>query len=353
VFPYGTQLWLLGAFAIAFAIKVPLFPLHTWLPDAHVQAPTGGSVILAAVLLKFGIYGYYRFAMPLFPLALYPTEGQMAIGPTLAVLGVIGIVWGAWCAWVQRDLKKLVAYSSVSHMGFVMLGLFAVTQHGVAGSILQMVNHGISTGALFILVGVIYERRHTRDLEEFGGLAKVMPWYTVAFVVIALSSAGLPGTNGFVGEFMILAGSFMSRELFPWPILYTVVAATGVIFAAIYLLHAVLKIFWGPIRKKENERLKDLTWRESVALLPLIVLVFWIGIYPAFFLDRMEGSVAHFLQDFQRKLDQSREDDSLRLLEAGEMGPPIHRVQPAAEGEPEPAQEAMAVPAADGRGGDG
>ncbi|MBW2465171.1 MAG: NADH-quinone oxidoreductase subunit M, partial [Deltaproteobacteria bacterium] len=196
VIPYGAQLWLFGAFALAFAIKVPMFPFHTWLPDAHTQAPTGGSVILAAVMLKLGTYGFIRFAMPLFPLAAH------YLGPTMAVIAVIGIIYGAYCAWAQKDVKKLVAYSSVSHLGFVMLGIFSMNLGGVEGAILQMVNHGISTGALFILVGVIYERRHTRDLDEFGGLAKVMPVYATLFIIVTMSSVGLPGTNGFIGEFM-------------------------------------------------------------------------------------------------------------------------------------------------------
>lgn len=316
VLPYGTQVWLFAAFALAFAIKVPLFPFHTWLPDAHVQAPTGGSVILAAVLLKLGIYGYIRFAMPLFPLASH------FLGPSVAVLGVIGIVYGALCAWVQKDVKKLVAYSSVSHMGFVVLGLFAMNSHGVSGSVLQMINHGVSTGALFILVGVIYERRHTRDLDQFGGLVKSMPWYAVIFVIVTMSSVGLPGTNGFVGEFMILSGAFLSDALYPWPQIFTLVAATGVILAAIYMLHAVLKMFWGPVTKKENEDLPDVTRREVASLAPLLVLVFWIGLFPSTFLTPMQASVDHFIYDFENKMQWSNNDDSLRLLERGRLGPP-------------------------------
>jgi NADH-quinone oxidoreductase subunit M len=311
VLPYGTQFWLFAAFALAFAIKVPMFPFHTWLPDAHVQAPTGGSVILAAVLLKLGTYGFLRFAMPLFPLASH------FIGPTLAALALVGIVYGAWCAWVQRDVKKLVAYSSVSHMGFIVLGMFAVTDHGVSGAILQMINHGISTGALFILVGVIYERRHTRDLDAFGGLAKVMPIYALVFVIVTMSSIGLPGTNGFVGEFMILSGTFVSQALEPWPRIFTLVAASGVIFAAVYMLHAVLKMFWGPIDKPANERLSDMTPRELAPLVPLLVLIFWIGLFPKTFLDPMAPSVNQFIADYRGKMQRAAEVDEPTLLAPG------------------------------------
>ncbi len=313
VLPFGTQLWLFGAFALAFAIKVPMFPLHTWLPDAHTQAPTGGSVILAAVLLKLGAYGFIRFAMPLFPLA------SQYLGPTLAVLAVVGIIYGAYCAWVQRDVKKLVAYSSVSHLGFVMLGIFSMTGGGLSGAVLQMVNHGISTGALFVLVGVIYDRRHTRELDEFGGLASVMPWYALLFVIVALSSIGLPGTNGFVGEFMILSGAFISSGevgLGRWGSMFTLFAALGVIFAAVYMLHVVLKMFWGPISKDENKKLVDVTLREAVALVPLVVLIFWIGLYPSTFLTKMEPSVKAFVADFHAKYEKTKFDDSIRLLPA-------------------------------------
>jgi NADH-quinone oxidoreductase subunit M len=297
--PVGTQLWLFAAFALAFAIKVPMFPFHTWLPDAHVQAPTGGSVILAAVLLKLGTYGFLRFAMPLFPAASH------RLGADIAVLAVIGIIYGAYCAWVQRDVKKLVAYSSVSHLGFVMLGLYSITMHGISGSILQMVSHGISTGALFLLVGVIYERRHTRELAEFGGLAKSMPVYATIFVIVSMSSIGLPGTNGFVGEFMILSGAFLSEHLGSNGPIFGTVAALGVILAAIYMLHAVLKMFWGPLDKSENEHLPDLTRREGLALAPLVVLIFWIGLYPSTFLSRMEASVDTMTREYTAKLKAS------------------------------------------------
>ena len=310
------QYLLFAAFALAFAIKVPMFPFHTWLPDAHVQAPTGGSVILAAVLLKLGIYGFIRFAMPLFPVA------SQAIGPVLAGLGVFGIIYGAYAAWVQRDLKKLVAYSSVSHMGFILLGLFAMNRNGISGAILQMINHGISTGALFLLVGVIYDRRHSRMLDDFGGLAKVMPWYTLFFVIITLSSIGLPGTNGFVGEFMILAGSFFSRSSIgfgtSWFIM-TLLATTGVIFAAVYMLHAVLRIFWGKVVHTENESLTDLNRREVASLLPLIVMVFWIGLYPKFFLDKMNPSVDAFVTDFTVRYYEGRRTGEPRLVDFDEL----------------------------------
>jgi NADH-quinone oxidoreductase subunit M len=312
VLPALPQYLCFAAFALAFAIKVPMFPFHTWLPDAHVQAPTGGSVILAAVLLKLGIYGFVRFAMPLFPVA------SQAIGPVLAGLGVVGIIYGAYAAWVQRDLKKLVAYSSVSHMGFILLGLFAMNRNGLSGAMLQMINHGVSTGALFLLVGVIYDRRHTRLLDDFGGLAKVMPWYSLFFVVITMSSIGLPGTNGFIGEFMILAGSFFSRSPIgfgtAWFVM-TLLAATGVIFAAVYMLHAVLRMFWGKVVHEENSTLPDLNRREVLSLLPLVVMVFWIGLYPKFFLDRMHPAADEFVRDFTVRYYEGRRTTEARLVD--------------------------------------
>jgi NADH-quinone oxidoreductase subunit M len=307
--PASVQYLCFGAFALAFAVKVPMFPFHTWLPDAHVQAPTGGSVILAAVLLKMGTYGFLRFAMPLFPVASH------FLGPTLAVLAVIGIIYGAYCAWVQKDVKKLVAYSSVSHLGFVMLGLFSLTTQGISGAILQMVSHGVSTGALFLLVGVIYERRHTRELEAFGGLAKAMPYYAVVFVIVTMSSVGLPGTNGFVGEFMILSGAFSSESL-PYARLFSASAATGVVLAAVYMLHAVLKMFWGPLDKPENRGLPDLTRREAISLAPLVVLIFWIGLYPGMFLSRMEPSVNAFIEGYVQKRNATVDLEEARLAPA-------------------------------------
>ena len=263
---YIQQIWLFGAFALAFAIKVPLFPFHTWLPDAHVQAPTAGSVILAGVLLKMGTYGFIRICLPMFP------EATIAYLPYICILSVIAIIYGALVAMVQKDIKSLVAFSSVSHMGFVMLGLFALNMQGLEGAVMQMINHGISTGALFLLVGMIYERRHTRMIEDFGGIAKVMPLFTVVFMIVTLSSIGLPLTNGFVGEFLILLGMFKTNYI------YATLAATGVILSACYMLWMFQRVFYGEVTKEENKKLLDLNLREKVILLPLIILIFFIGI---------------------------------------------------------------------------
>ncbi len=279
--PLETQLWLFGGFALAFAIKVPVFPLHTWLPDAHVEAPTAGSVILAGVLLKMGTYGFLRFGLPLFPGA---ATSDLVVN-TFLVLGVVGILYGAWVAAVQPDAKKLVAYTSVAHLGFIVLGLFGLTTQGIQGGILQMVNHGLSTGALFLLIGMLYERRHTREIDAFGGLAKVMPVFAAALVVVALSSIGLPGTNGFVGEFLILVGTFRTHPVF------TIVAATGVIFAACYMLPMVQRIVLNELDRDENRELEDLTGRERAILAPALALILLIGVYPQPFLDRMSVSV--------------------------------------------------------------
>ena len=274
------------AFALAFAVKVPLFPFHTWLPDAHVQAPTAGSIILAGVLLKMGTYGYLRFAIPMFP------DAAARFGPWIATLAVIGVLYGALVALVQGDVKSLVAYSSVAHLGYVMLGIVAFSFQSVSGSVLQMVNHGISTGALFLLVGLLYERRHTRMLDEFGGLWKSIPIYCGFFLVVAMSSAGLPGLNGFVGEFTILLGSFQTM-----PVL-TVLAAAGVILAAWYLLTAFRKIAQGPITKPENDsqHLLDLRRGEVFMLLPLVLLFFVIGLFPNLFLDKINPSVESLVE---------------------------------------------------------
>jgi len=282
------QMWLFSAFALAFAIKVPLFPFHTWLPDAHVEAPTAGSVILAGVLLKMGTYGFLRFAMPLFP------DATLKFVPVISVLAIIGIIYGALVSMVQPDMKKLVAYSSVSHLGFVMLGLFALNPQGISGGIMQMLNHGVSTGALFFLVGVIYDRRHTRMIADYGGLAKVMPDYASVFIIIALSSLGLPGLNGFVGEFLILLGTFKSN----W--VYAAFAATGVIFAAVYLLWLIQRLFYGKLDKKENESLSDLTVREKLFLYPLVVMTIIMGIFPQIFLSKMATSVRVFLENLPK-----------------------------------------------------
>jgi len=289
--PGNIQIWLFLAFAAAFAIKVPMWPLHSWLPDAHVEAPTAGSVILAGVLLKMGTYGFLRFNLSLFP------EASVKLAPWIAVLAVIGILYGAMVSYAQRDVKKLVAYSSVSHLGFVMLGLFAINLQGIEGGILQMINHGISTGALFLVVGMIYERRHTREMDAFGGLWKVMPVYAVLTLIVVLSSMGLPGLNGFVGEFAILLGAFGSKALNnPW---FAALAAVGVILAAVYLLYMFNKMFMGPVDKDENRKLFDLNLREIVTLVPLLILIFWIGLYPSPFFNLMEASVTKLVETIQ------------------------------------------------------
>jgi len=289
--PGNIQIWLFLAFAAAFAIKVPMWPLHSWLPDAHVEAPTAGSVILAGVLLKMGTYGFLRFNLSLFP------EASVKLAPWIAVLAVIGILYGAMVSYAQKDVKKLVAYSSVSHLGFVMLGLFAINLQGIEGGILQMINHGISTGALFLVVGMIYERRHTREIDAFGGLWKVMPVYAVLTLIVVLSSMGLPGLNGFVGEFTILLGAFGSKVLNnPW---FAALAAVGVILAAVYLLYMFNKMFMGPVDKDENRKLFDLNLREIVTLAPLLILIFWIGLYPSPFFNLMEASVTKLVETIQ------------------------------------------------------
>ena len=278
------------AFFIAFAIKVPLFPFHTWLPDAHVEAPTVGSVILAGVLLKMGTYGIVRFCLPLFP------EAAATYTPWIVPLAVIGIIYGALVAMVQPDLKKLVAYSSVSHLGFVVLGLFSQHDLGIQGSMLQMINHGLSTGALFLLVGMIYERRHSRMIVDFGGLAKRMPIFATIFLIVTLSSIGLPGLNGFIGEFMILIGSFVKGAFSKW---YVVFATTGVILAAVYMLWMFQRVMFGKL-DKTNESLPDLNAREIVVLLPILVFIVWIGVHPNSFLKPMEASVKEVVRKVER-----------------------------------------------------
>jgi len=282
--PLDEQAWLFAAFALSFAIKVPLFPFHTWLPDAHVEAPTAGSVILAGVLLKLGTYGFLRFAMPLFP------DAALAAAPYIMALAVIGVVYGAAVAMMQSDIKKLVAYSSVSHLGFVMLGLFAFNLQGIQGAVYQMLNHGLSTGALFLLVGMIYDRRHTRMIDEFGGLWKQMPVFSAVLLVVTFSSIGLPGLNGFIGEFLILLGAFAAAP--GW----TAVAATGVILGAIYMLWMYRRVILGPLTNPENAKLLDLSARERIILAPILALIVFMGVYPQPFLQRMQPAVEFTLK---------------------------------------------------------
>ncbi len=281
--PFNMQFWMFLAFGLAFAIKVPMFPFHTWLPDAHTEAPTVGSVILAAVLLKMGTYGFLRFNMPMFPQAAH------YFVPLFSILALIGIVYGALVSMMQKDLKRLIAFSSVSHLGFVMLGLFTFTMPGVQGGIIQMINHGLSTGALFLIVGIIYERRHTRMIAEFGGLCTPMPVYAIIFMIVTLSSIGLPGLNGFVGEFLILLGTFQVNKL------YATIAATGVIFAACYMLWMFQRVMFGKVTNEKNKDLKDLSWREIAIFAPLILFIVWIGVYPSTFLDKTKASTENFL----------------------------------------------------------
>jgi NADH-quinone oxidoreductase subunit M len=281
---WETQTWLFVAFALAFAVKVPLFPFHTWLPDAHVEAPTAGSVVLASVLLKMGTYGFIRLALPLFPSA------SVAFAPIIFGLALMGILYAALVAMVQADMKKLVAYSSVAHLGFVMMGMFAFDIEGMEGSVLQMVNHGFSTGALFLLVGMIYERRHTRLIKDFGGIAKPMPVYAMLFLVVALSSMGLPMLNGFVGEFLILLGTYHAA---PW---VAVAGSFGVVLAAAYLLWMLRRVMFGPVDNPENRGLIDLGLREKFVMVVVLVPIFWIGVYPDFFLRRLDASVTEVLR---------------------------------------------------------
>jgi NADH-quinone oxidoreductase subunit M len=282
------------AFALAFAIKVPLFPFHTWLPDAHVEAPTAGSVVLAGVLLKMGTYGFLRFCLPFFP------DASLTFGPAVWTLAVIGVIYGAWVSTVQPDMKKLVAYSSVSHLGFVMLGIFTLNQQGLVGGIIQMVNHGLSTGALFLMVGMIYERRHSRLIADFGGLWRVVPAFSALFLVVALSSLGLPGLNGFVGEFLILVGAFQRS---PW---LAALATSGIIFAAVYLLWMYQRVVFGDVTHEANKSLRDLTTREWAMLVPVVALIVWIGVYPAAFTGKTEATVEALIAQVQAKTGAHR-----------------------------------------------
>ena len=288
--------WLFGAFFLAFAVKVPMFPFHTWLPDAHVEAPTAGSVILAGILLKLGTYGFLRIALPFFPgVAMYPW-----VRSGIIVLAVIGVIYGSLVALVQPDIKKLVAYSSVAHLGFVMLGIFALTVESVQGALMVMIGHGLSTGALFLLVGIIYERSHTRIIDDYGGIAKVVPLFATVFTIVALSSIGLPGTNGFVAEFLVMIGAFRT-----YPIL-TVVSATGVILAAAYLLWALQRMIYNALDKPRNAALRDLNWRELGLLVPIVAGILWMGLYPKPVLDRMEASARKLVEYVDRNAERQR-----------------------------------------------
>jgi len=304
------ELWLFGAFALAFGIKVPIFPFHTWLPDAHVEAPTGGSVVLAGVLLKMGLYGFLRFAYPMFPRA------AEVFAPYIATLAVIGVVYGALVAWAQTDIKKLVAYSSVSHLGYCVLGIVALNEVSTTGSLYQMLNHGISTGALFLLVGVLYDRRHTRLIADYGGLAARVPLFAFLFLVFTLSSIALPLTNGFIGEFLILSGSF---KTFP---LLTVIATSGVILGAVYMLGLYMKTMFGEIDESKNGDLEDVSGRELAIFMPLLVLVFWMGIFPQPFLRVMAPSLNAYLgQVAERTEDLKRyEFDQVATSEVDRSG---------------------------------
>lgn len=302
--PSTLQTWAFFAMAIGFGVKVPIFPFHTWLPDAHVQAPTAGSIILAGVLLKMGTYGFVRFMLPLFP------EAAVTYGPIIAVLAIIGIIYGALVALVQKDIKSLVAYSSVAHLGFVMLGIFALNQQGVSGAVLQMVNHGLSTGALFLMVGMLYERRHTRMMDDYGGLWASVPVFCFFFLVVAMSSAALPGLNGFVGEFAILLGMYDSN---PW---FAAFAAIGVILAAWYLLTAFRKVVMGPLTNAANraENLSDLTGSEIAMLVPLVILFFLIGLFPNLFLNRINPSVEALLAPYTQ-VEQAQVEQTVEVHE--------------------------------------
>ena len=334
------QIWLFAAFGLAFAIKVPLFPLHTWLPDAHTEAPTAGSVILAGVLLKLGTYGFLRFAFPLFP------EGLGVFSLPLAALAVIGILYGALCAYNQVDVKKLVAYSSVSHLGFVVLGMVVMTRAGVEGSILQMVNHGISTGGLFLCVGMLYERRHTRLIADYGGIAKQLPVFATFFMIITLSSVGLPGTNGFVGEFLVLAGTFqevlqshLDKTLSPvdmmlsWRVALTVLAflaTLGIVFGAVYMLSMFRRVMFGPMRHDVNRTLKDLDAREVVTLVPLVAIIFLVGFWPNLFLGKLHRSVDAFIGATKDTVTMVRSRKTYDMRHPNEAGP--HASRPAEGG---------------------
>jgi NADH-quinone oxidoreductase subunit M len=307
-FAPGLQWWVFLAFFLGFAIKVPMFPFHTWLPDAHTDAPTAGSVILAAVLLKMGTYGFLRFSLPILP------EASRHFVPMIVLLSIIGIVYGALVALAQKDWKRLVAYSSVSHMGLVMLGMFALNPVGITGSIIQQLNHGISTGALFLIVGIVYERRHTREISEYGGLSKVMPVYAAIFLIMTMSSIGLPTLNGFIGELMILQGVFVANKI------WAAFAASGIVLGAAYMLNLYQKTMFGKIENPKNERLLDLSHREFATFAPLLVLAVWMGLYPAPFLRRIESSVDHVIARVNPQYATKNLVDCGTLLPAASAG---------------------------------
>jgi len=318
------QIWLFLAFGLAFAIKVPMFPFHTWLPDAHVEAPTAGSVILAAVLLKMGTYGFLRFAIPLFPDAL------KTLLPYLVVLSIIGIIYGGLMALIQKDVKSLVAYSSVSHMGLIMLAVFALNIEGVEGAIYQMLNHGLSTGALFLCVGILYERAHTRLIKDFGGVSKQMPVFAAFFLICMLSSVGLPGLNGFVGEVLCLFGVFKTSKLL------AILGVTTVILAAAYLLWMFQRVMHGPIKNDTIRSFKDLNRREVGFLIPIVVMMFWMGIFPKPFLRKMDASVTHLLNQMNKKdtiFAEEREDKNIPAAAY------IERIEKGQEEEPQKEEE--------------
>ncbi len=334
----ATQTWLFAAFALAFAIKVPMFPVHTWLPDAHTEAPTAGSVILAAILLKMGTYGYIRFAMPLFPQATHQFT------PLIATLAVIGIIYAALVAMVQEDVKKLVAYSSVAHLGFVILGLLSLNEQGVTGALLQNLNHGISTGALFLIVGFIYERRHTRLITDFGGLSKQMPVFATIFLIVTMSSVALPGTNGFVGEFLILVGSFESS--LRW---WSIVASSGVIFAAVYMLWMFQRVMFGELDNPKNQKLEDLNAREIGIMIPLLIMVFVMGVYPNPFIEKMTPSIKKVIAHTRvEPVTTAKVATPAELPAPVAAAPAEHTAPAAASAAPaQPAAEPAAQPAAE------
>jgi NADH-quinone oxidoreductase subunit M len=334
VLPRDAQVYCFAAFALAFAIKVPLFPLHTWLPDAHTEAPTAGSVILAGVLLKFGIYGFLRFAMPMFP------HGAAAAAPYIAVLAVAGIIYGALVAFAQTDVKKLVAYSSVSHLGFCVLGIFALTTQGIEGSIFAMLSHGLTTSGLFLAIGVLYERRHTRLMSEFGGVWKTMPVFGGLFLICVLGSAGLPGLSGFVGEFLTIIGTWISGEAWPegysipFPRLLAALAATGVILGAVYLLYMFQKVMFGPITRDKNKALKDVSVREIIVFIPIIAMIFGMGLFPRTFLKSMDGSVKQMMFEYREGLEEPDGPARLRGTDPNAVKPAASAPSPGADAPP-------------------